>query len=202
MNETQQLLALMGVTSEAEGIAAMQGVNAIVDAEMAALGTTGIGETLRALASRSGRLSSLEKAAGKAGDEADGLIRAALLSHAEMPTLRARVAELEKAQRDSELAEAMLSAEREHKLTPAYKAAVQLAYDSGDVTLAGAKAMLAALTPIAAFAPKQESAPTNAPGEANLTHNGKRWSEMTGVERASLKKSDPSLYEAMRKSAA
>lgn len=201
MDELNQLLAMLGVPSFAEATTAIANMNAQLDAAQSALGTKGTAATMSALVGRSGRLAALEKACGKEGEEAVGLIRAALTSHAELPKLQERVAELEKGQQAHALSELFAKADSEKKLTPAIKQSVQQAFDAGEITLKGAESWLSNLLPVKALEQRQEAAPGHAQGSA-LTHNGKTFKQLTGLERVALKKSDPSLYEAMRSSAA
>lgn len=202
MDELNQLLAMLGVSSFAEATTAIANMNAQLESAQSALGVKGTAATMSKLVSRSVHLSALEKACGKEGDEAVGVIRAALTSHAEMPKLQSRIAELEKGQQAHALSELFAAADSEKKLTPAIKQSVKQAFDAGEITLKGAETWLANLLPVKALEQRQEAAPSVAQSAAVLTHNNKTFKQMTGPERVALKKADPSLYEAMRKSAA
>lgn len=202
MDELQQLFALMGVTSYAEAVAALTAFNTTLSAEQATLATKGTSATLSALAGRSALLTAVEKATGKTGDEAVGLVRAALTSHTELPKLQERIAELEKGEQTHALAALFAKADEEKRLTPAIKQSVQAAFDAGEITLKGAESWLANSVPVKAFEQRTEAPAGNTPGSVPALHNGKKWSELTGVERADLKKTNPDLYAAMRASAA
>lgn len=205
MDELTQLLGMLGVTSFAEATTAIANMNAALEQAQAALGTKGTVATMSALVARSARLSALEKAAGKEGEEADGLLRAALVSHAELPKVQSRVAELEKVEQTSKLAALFADAEKAGKLTPAIKQSVQASFDAGEITLKGAESWLSNLVPVAALANQGANAPKpaapTASGGAPLMHEGKTYDQLAPLERVALKKSNPELFNAMRASA-
>jgi hypothetical protein len=201
--QLQELLALMGAATFADGVAVVTQLNTLTGVSGVALGTKGAAATLVALDSCRVRLAAIEKAVGSSGDECVGAVRAALTSHAELPKAQARVAELEKSSETHALSALFAKASDEKKLTPAIRESVQAAFDAGDVTLKGAEAWLSKLLPVSALAtePKHEGAPAGNAG-ATLKHNGKTYAEMSGIERANLKKTNPELFKAMRSPAA
>jgi len=159
-----------------------------------ALGVKSIAEAQ----ARLGRLDRIEAAVGSAGDECQGVIRAAMHSHAELPKAQARIAELESAASVHALDGMIAQAKEAKKLTPAIEASVRAAVAAGDVTIKGAEAWLANLAPIAALvaAKKEEAAPIQVSADAK--HNGKTYAEMLPKERAELKRENPELFAAMR----
>jgi hypothetical protein len=147
---------------------------------------------------RLGRLDRIEAAVGADGDECQGVIRAAMHSHAELPKAQARIAELEGAASAHALDGMIAQAKEAKKLTPAIEASVRAAVAAGDVTIKGAEAWLSNLAPIAALAAakKSEAAPSQVSADAK--HNGKTYAEMKPAERAALKRENPELFAAMR----
>jgi cell division protein ZapA (FtsZ GTPase activity inhibitor) len=202
MDELQQLMALAGATTFAEAVANMTAVNTQIRAVQSALGTSDAASTFAALSARSAQLSAVEKATGKTGEEAVGVVHAAMLSHTELPKMAARIGELEKVERGSKLAEMFATAEKEKRLTPAIREAVQAQVDAG-MTLAAAEAWLKSCVPVPGISATQKNEPATTPVVSNkLKHEGKTFGEMNGRERVELKRSNPELYEAMRSSAA
>lgn len=201
MDEMQQLLALMGVASFAEGVAVLTTVNSTLESAQAVLSTKGTAATLSALMGRHARLAALEKAAGKEGDEADGLFRAALVSHAELPKAHAELAQLKKDGQTLELDKAIDKAKAASKLTPALESDIRKQFADGSLTLATAQWMLDKLQPVAALAAAKDGAqpaPASAPVIVELTWSGKKWAELSGPERVQLLQENKDLYTAMR----
>ena len=147
---------------------------------------------------RLGRLERIEAAVGSAGDECQGVVRAAMHSHAELPKAQARIAELEGAVAAHALDGMIAQAKEAKKLTPAIEASVRAAVAAGDVTIKGAEAWLHNLPPIAALvaAKKEEAAPSQL--AADHRWNGKSYAELKPAERAALKRENPDLFAAMR----
>lgn len=156
-------------------------------------------------------LDRIEKAVGKSGDEAHGVVLAALSAQsalasvqADLDKAQARIAELEQGQEAAALEQAIAQAKQESKCTPAIESSVRDAFAAKQVTLKGAQAWLSALPTISALAaakeqkPKLEAAPGSAAPAVALKHNGKSYAEMKPSERAALKKENPELFAAMR----
>jgi hypothetical protein len=202
MDEMQQLLALCGATTFAEGVTVLTALNTHIESARAALGTRGTSDTLMALVSRHSRLAALEKAAGKDGDEADGLFRAALVSHTELPKAHAELAQLRKDGQVAELDKAITKAKADSKLTKASEDQLRKAFADGDITLKGALAQLEHMPVIPALAAakdgRQPAAPDAVPDVEAKLWNGKKWAELTGPERVQLLQQDKALYTAMR----
>lgn len=201
--QLNQLYALLGVATFAAASAAITNFNAfLTDAKT----LTDESNTDKALASCKDACSfrgRIEKATAKAGDEAHGLVLAALESHKELPGLRAQVAELQAKTTQQELDTMLAKAIDEKKLTPAQEQNYRDQVASGDLSLKGCKSVLDSLHPIPALQnvqPPAASPDTGAVQSSNepLKHNGKTFNDMTGTERAALKKSDPDTYNAMR----
>lgn len=149
---------------------------------------------------------------GNTGDEAYGVLLAWKESHEKLPAALARVTqlegELEGKANAAELDQAIAAAKADHKLTPAEEIALRAQVDAKEITVKGAKAMLAAKTPIPAFANGNrqpaivDPAAGSKPGqEVEMKFNGKTYAEMNGVERQQLHVHDKELFTQMREQA-
>lgn len=203
MNELEQLLALLGVNTYAEGAAAITVFNSFLTEAQSTTGKSKSTEVLAELSARASRSPfalAVEKACGKQGDEAIGLIHAALASHAELPNVQAECAKLRKEGDANALNGLIAKAKDEKRLTPAMETKVREMLAAGDLTLKGAESLLGNLTPVAALAaPIAAPAPANT-APATLTWNDKTFADLKPAQRAQLKREDPQLYEAMRAS--
>lgn len=150
-----------------------------------------------------GRYRQFEAATGKGGDEAVGVMRAAMTSHAELPKLRERCTQLEAASETHELDKLITKAKEANKLTPALEASVRDSFAKKEVTLKGVESWLENTPVVAALAaaPKAPAPPSAPESIAALTHNGKTWAQLTGSERVDLLAHDKALYTAMRDAA-
>jgi len=201
MNELEQLLALLGVQTFAQAAASISAFSTFLDAAKQSTGKDKADEALTELQARAARAPfaiSIEKATGKSGDEAVGLIHAALASHAELPRAQARVAELEQQTQAHALDALFAKAKDEKRWTKAIEDSVRAAFTAKEVTLKGAEAWLANLTPVAALKQRQEAAPNQAGPASALKWNEKSWDELKPSARAQLKRENPDLYAAMR----
>lgn len=167
------------------------------DQILAALGCKSLSDA-KALIAKGQRFEKIEASASAKNDEAQGVVLAALNSHAELPKAQARIAELEAKVSTHALDGMIAQAKDAKKLTPAIEASVRAAVAAGDVTIKGAEAWLANLAPIAALvaAKKEEAGPLKVGADAK--HNGKTYAEMKPAERAALKRENPELFAAMR----
>jgi hypothetical protein len=165
---------------------------------LAALGVATVAEA----AARLALLTRLEALAGETGDAALGVISAMAQSHKTLPTVQARVAELELQVQASAIDALIARGTAENKITPALEQSLRAQIAAGDMTIKGAETMVANLPAIAALGPKAVQPPTKKGAEgatgAALTHNGKTYAELKPVERAELKEQQPELFEAMR----
>jgi len=206
MDELQQLHASLGVASTAEALAAINRFNAFLNNAKVATGKTGTPEVFEALNSAITFAKSIEAATQKSGDDAVGLVRAAMSSHAALPAVQAKVAELEAEIETHELDSAIAKAKADKKWTPALEAKVREEFTAKNVTLAGAKSWLENATVVPGTNSNPSPAPANAAAGAAsgepIKHNGKTFAELSGTERVALKKSSPELYADMRKQAA
>lgn len=160
-----------------------------------ALGVSSIAEASAQIALAKG----VQSATGKSGDDATGLIRAAMQSHTELPKAQARIKELEQKTEEHELDRLFAKAKEEKRLTPAIEKSVRDAFAASEVTLKGAEVWLSNSPVIAALSTPTASAQppaTNASGA--LTYNGKTYAEMKPTEKAALAKEDNALFEQMR----
>lgn len=202
--ELEQLLALLGADTYAQAAAAITNFNAFLDTAKQATGKSGTGDALAELQARAARAPfalAVEKATGKTGDEAIGLIHAALQSHAELPKAQARVTELEQKTQESDLNALFAKAKEEKKWTPAIEAKVREAFSAKEITLKGAESWLTNLPAIPALQNRAEAPPDGsaAPAAAAaLKWNGKTWDELSGPERAAMRRENPQHYAAMR----
>lgn len=161
------------------------------------LATLGVASVQEA-ASRLSILARIEAATTKSGDEAHGVVLAAMASHGELPKLQARIAELEKGAESSALDALIAKAKEERKLTPALEKTVRDQFSGGDITLKGAEAFLGSLTPIAALNARSAAAPASSGTSAPApVWSGKTYAELRPAQRAQLKREDPELYAAM-----
>ncbi len=153
------------------------------------------------LTARLGLLAKLEAALGKPGEAAHGVALAAVQALQELPAVRTRVTELEAKQATADF-EAVIVLGKDPKgpkLTPASEAALRKQFADKAITLEGARAMVEALPAIPAL--KTEGGTVTPPvvtGTGDLTHNGKKFADMNGAERAQLRKEDRAKYDAMR----
>lgn len=152
----------------------------------AALGVT----TLAEAQARIAVLSKIEKAIGKAGDEAHGAIVAVIQDAAEVTTLRASVASLQKAVDGNELDKAIAQAKADKKITPNDEAVIRAQVAEGEITIKGAKALLDRKSPHPVLA-AADKVPAQASTDAV---DAEKFAAMSGPERAALKKADPALY--------
>lgn len=201
-----QLLAMLGVSSVAEASAAITRFNTFMSDAKAITGKSTPVDILDATRASLSLAKAIETATNKTGDDAVGLVRAALQSHAELPKAQARVEELESTVKSHELESIIAKAKAEKKCTPSMEANVREAFAAGDVTLAGARSWLENAVPISALQPKAEAATASASAEqtqsaASLTWNGKSWDELKPAQRAELKRTDPELFAQMRQAA-
>jgi phage I-like protein len=201
--QLNQLYALLGVSSFAAATAAINGFNGFLteaEKQTGKRSADALASCTDALAFR-GRI---EKATNKAGDEAHGLVLAALESHKELPGLRAQVAELQAKTTQQELDTMLAKAIDDKKLTPAQEQNYRDQVASGDLTLKGCKSVLDSLHPIPALqnvappATSQDAGSVQGAADEPMKHNGKTWSDMAPSERAALKRSDLATYNAMR----
>jgi ATP-dependent Clp protease protease subunit len=164
-----------------------------------ALGVSSVAEGVQRLS----LLARIEAKTGKAGDEAQGLVLAALASHAELPKLQARIAELEENTESQALESLILKAKEDKKCTPAMAESVRASFKAKEITLKGAEAWLSNSPTVAALQTKQETpaAPSTTVTASGDTWNGKGWDDLTPVLRAQLKRENPELYKAMRRPA-
>jgi ATP-dependent Clp endopeptidase proteolytic subunit ClpP len=160
-----------------------------------ALGISNVAEGVQRLS----LLTRIEAKTGKQGDEAQGLLLAALASHEQLPALQARVAELEAAGETNALEALITKAKADKKCTPAMAESVRASFAAKEITLKGAEAWLANSPVIAALNAKEEQTPPAHQGD--LKHDGRSWDELKPAQRADLKRTNPELYEAMRASA-
>lgn len=203
--DLDQILALLGVANAAEGVALITNLNAALGRVKAATGKSDALEALAELQARADRAPfalAVEKACGKQGDEALGLVHAALASHAALPAAQARVAELEKTTDQQAFDTLVAKAKAENKLTPAQETAAREAYGKGELMLKSAEFFFANLATVAALRdPPAPPAPTQE-GDlpAAATFDGKTYAEMSAPERAALAQSNPDLFKQMRAS--
>jgi ATP-dependent Clp endopeptidase proteolytic subunit ClpP len=163
---------------------------------LAALGVASVAEA----AARLALLTRIEALAGKSGDEAFGALAAMAEAHKQMPTLQGELAELRREIGAGKLEALISKGKAENKVTPAIEKSIRDQLAGGDLTLKGAEAMLATLTPIAALLPAHAEAPrAGSNAGAVPTHEGKTYEQLTYVERAELNKKHPELYAEMRK---
>lgn len=165
---------------------------------LAALGITTEAEAL----ARITILTKIEKATGKTGDEAHGVVLAVIKDAAEVAQLRVDKVELQKQVDGNELDKVIAQAKADKKITPDDETVIRAQVAEGEVTIKGAKALLdrKAPHPVLAATPKVPPAtPSEATVTAETTHNGKTFAQMTGPERAALKREDAALYAALLK---
>lgn len=202
--QLQQLLAILGVANAADGIAAINRFTGFLNSAKTASGKSDVSETLNAALASLSFAKAVETATGKMGDEAVGLIRAAMASHAALPQAQARVAELEARNEANELETLITKAKNEKRCTPHIEASVRTAFTAKEITLAGAKAWLENSPVIPALEQRDPAPPTQAGGKEvpppHLEWNGKTYSQLKGAEKAALKRENPELFEAMRAS--
>jgi hypothetical protein len=154
------------------------------------------------LSARLGIVARLEQLTGKTGEETVGVLQAWKQSHEELPTVTAKLAQIEQDTQAQALDSALAKAKDEHRHTPARETKVRELLAAKDVSHAGALAMVGEWGAIAALAAAKDGA--RAAGGAaptvkvELKHNGKSFDEMTGPERAALKRENPDLYVEMR----
>ncbi len=151
------------------------------------------------LAQRVTHLLKLESTIGAASaEEAVGIALAWKSSHEALPKLQGELAQLKADAEGRELDAALAKARDEKRVTPALEAQVREQLKSGDMTLKGAQAMLAALAPIPALdAGRSQSEPGATAAVTQL--NGKTFAQLSGAERAALRKQDPTLYDELKK---
>lgn len=202
--QLQQLLAALGVQTFAEGLVAISNGDRLFAALKKESGKDSVAEAVTELCARAARApfaSAVEKATGKQGDEAIGLIVAALASHAALPEAREQLANLQKTTDTQSFESLVTKAKAENKLTKAQEDAYRASFAAGELTLKQVEFVFANLTVIAALESKDHAAPSGITPSADLKHNGKTFAEMKPRERADLKAEHPDLYEAMRKGA-
>jgi phage I-like protein len=207
MNEQEQLnqlYALLGVSTFAAATTAINGFNAFFGEAKALTGESSTDKVLASAKDACAFRGRIEKATNKAGDEAHGVVLAALESHKELPGLRAQVAELQAKTTQQELDTMLAKAIDDKKLTPAQEQNYRDQVASGDLTLKGCKSVLDSLHPIPALqnvappATSQDAGSVQGAADEPMKHNGKTWSDMAPSERAALKRSDLATYNAMR----
>lgn len=162
-------------------------------ATLAAIGVASVEEAKAAVT----LLGKIEHALGAKGDDAHAV---ALAWSTELPELRARVEELA-AQAETNTEAAALDAviakgKDQGRLSPAREKTVRDAYASGNVNLKGAETLVASYGVIPGLARTGTPPVTN---HAN-TWNGKTYNDLKPAERAALKRENPELSTAMRKS--
>lgn len=205
MNELEQLLALLGAPSFAAAVASVTNFNEFLAAAQKLTDKEKPAEALAELQARAARapfVAAVEKATGKQGDEAIGLIVAALASHAELPKAREQLLALQKTT-DAQAFESLIAkAKGENKLTKASEDAYRAKFAGGEISLSVVEFVLANLTPIPALERREEAPPApHTPNAADLKHDGKTWDELQPRERAALKRENPEHYAAMRRAA-
>lgn len=203
MNELEQLLSMLGSASFAEAAATITNLNAAIDGVKSATGKGTAQEAISELTARAARAPfalAVEKATGKTGDEAIGLIHAALASHVELPKAQARVTELEMTTSEQAFNSLVAKAKDEKRLTPAQETAARAAFASGELTLKSAEFFFANLSVNSLLqTPPTPGTPETVvtPASAQLW-NGKTYAQLSGPERAALNKENPDLFKQMR----
>lgn len=169
------------------------------DSAKALLATLGVATPLE-LSGRMGLLAKCEQLTGKGGDELLGVLQAWKQSHEELP---GKVAELAKIRAETDAAQldaALQKAKDDKRHTPAREEKVRKLLADKEVSNAGAVAMITewgVVAPLAATA--QSAAASGSNGNAGVgTHNGKKFSELSGPELAALRRDDPELYAQLR----
>jgi ATP-dependent Clp protease protease subunit len=162
---------------------------------LAALGV----QTVAEANARISILTKIEKATGKTGDEAHGVVLAVTQDAAEVTGLRVKAAELQKLVDGNELDKCIAQAKADKKLTPDDETVLRAQVAAGEVTIKGAKALLDRKSPhpVLAASAQNKPAPVVASGSeisAETKVDGKAFAELNGRERAALRKSDPELY--------
>jgi phage I-like protein len=213
MTETEQLnqiFNLLGVATFSAATTAINSFNAFVTEAKSLTDESGTDKILASCKDACAFRTRVEKATAKSGDDAHGVILAALHSHQELPALRTKVAELEAKTTQQELDTLMAKARDAKKVTPAMEQGLREQVASGDITLKGCKAMIEGMHPISAL--KQKDPPAAAPSDAGgtggtgstaeqgvkATWKGKTYDELAPLARAELKKADPDLFQLMR----
>jgi ATP-dependent protease ClpP protease subunit len=158
-------------------------------------------ESRGALALAKAQLSKLEALTGKTGDEAVGVAYAWKQSHEELPAVSTELARLKEERLAVELDTAIATAKAESRHTPAREDKVRKLLADKDVSIVGATSMVAEWGVVKALAAAKdgaESAGNSTATTSQLKHAGKTFAEMSGKERAALKREDPAAYAAMR----
>lgn len=165
---------------------------------LAALGVATVAEA----ATRLALLTRLEALAGETGEAALGVFSAMAQSHKTLPTVQARVAELEVQVQAGAIDALIARGTAENKITPALEQSIRAQIAAGDMTIKGAETMVANLPTIAALGSKDKQPPKKGPdggtGGPTPTWNGKTYAELKPVERAQLKEQHPELFAEMR----
>lgn len=161
---------------------------------LAALGISNESEALGRIAI----LTKIEKATGKSGDEAHGIVLAVIKDAAEVTGLRTANAELQKLVDGNELDKAVAEARDAKKITPDDENELRAQVAAGEVTIKGAKALLARKSPHPVLAAAPKPAPVVDTDAADLKWNGKTYAELKPMERHNLKKENPALFASMR----
>lgn len=170
------------------------------DKDKGVLQLLGVNTAAEAVA-RQAVLGRIETLTGKSGDEAIGVLMAWKASHEQLPQLQAQQAELSKAAEAADLEKAIGDAKQAHKLAPGEEATLRQLVTSGELSTKAAKAMLAtkvAIPQLAKSTPGASAIP-DVVSDVSLKHEGKSYAELKPAQRAALKKSNPDLYEAMKK---
>lgn len=162
------------------------------------LATLGVA-TVAEGAARLALLTRMEATLGTTGEEALGTLKAWQGSHAELPKAKERIADLEKSNQASSLEALVAKGKQENKLTPAMEKSVREQFAAGEITLKGAEAWLANLTPIAALGGEKKQPAPPIQGRDAPKWNGKTYAELTPQQRHDLKAENPELFEEMRK---
>lgn len=171
--------------------------NHMSDKLFAALGAKSEDEAIAAIEARAARLNLLaqiESKVGKSGEEALGVIVAALAAAAELPAAQAQLGEYQKAESERKRADAIAAAKAEGRLTPAMLDTFvpALASLSDEAFSAALAALPKTLSPSSAREPSAPSAP------AAALPDGRTYDDLKPAERAELKRTDAALFETLR----
>lgn len=192
------LLKLLGADSEAEAINLVTRANNLLNSAKLAAGVEDTAQLVAAIRDNKALATAVTELTGKSPKEAHGVVLAWKSCADELPAVREQLASLQEKNQQHELESLLRDAKAQSKHTPALETTIREQVTAGNLTLDGARAMVAALPKQAALSPAENKTQAAVNTETATTWNGKTYADLKPAERAELKKSDPELFAQLR----